>query len=106
MRVGSHVDHAGGSRGKQTVAQTAGQNEIGHMIGGEGKLQTVGGDLASAEKRARIVEQYIDARLRGGDFSGHALYFRHAREISVINAMVYPARERLQARKLGFAARL
>ena len=58
-----------------------GQHEVRHVIGGEGAFEPVRRQLSAGKHIAGVVDEYIDARLGGGDLLADPLHFRDNRQV-------------------------
>ena len=58
-----------------------GQHEVRHVIGGEGAFELVRRQLPAGKHIAGVVDEYIDARLGGGDLLADSPHFRENRQV-------------------------
>jgi hypothetical protein len=105
VRIRGGVDHARRRAGDEAPDQPGGQHEIGHVIEREGALEPVLGDGAAGEHGAGIVDQHVDARLRGGDLAADALDLLEAQQIRIVDRVAAVGRAGLDLRQRGGAAR-
>jgi hypothetical protein len=84
MRIRSGGNDA--RAGLQLRQQHVRHDKIRHVIGGEGLFQTVFGDLARVEQRARIVHQHVDLRF-SGQLVRQPLHLRDARQIGEVDGV-------------------
>ena len=73
--------------GFELAQQQIGDDEIGHVIEGEGHLQPVGGFLPLVEQGAGIVDQDIDLGF-ARQLARHPLHFRQHRKIGHMHGVV------------------
>ena len=85
MRGRSCADDARRRGGHEPFAQPFSDNKIRHVIQRESAFEVIFGKSAAGEHGSRVIDQDVNARLLGGDFGGHALHFRDAGQISVMN---------------------
>ena len=58
----------------EPIQQQVGQQERGEVVDGEGVLQAVGGDVPGGPEPAHVVDQHVQARVRGEDLTGQTAH--------------------------------
>jgi hypothetical protein len=76
-----------------------GQDEVGHVIEGEGPLDPLRRDFPGGKKAAGIIDQNVDARLGRRDFRADPFYLAKQRKVGVIGAMCSIRSDRTQRRE-------
>ena len=66
----------------ERLEQQIGQQKIPDVIEGKGHFETIFADLAFTVKRARVVDQHIQARVFRREVRGKLANTRHAREVT------------------------
>jgi hypothetical protein len=87
MRHRCGVDDACRCRGEQALPQAMGQDEIGHVIEGEGALEPFRRDLPRGKEAAGIVDENVDAGLLGSDLRADPLDLRQQRKVGIMGAV-------------------
>jgi hypothetical protein len=104
------MQHRGGAddprrrRSTQALLQAMGQDEIGHVVQGEGALEPFRRDLPRREKAAGIVDQDVDTRLGCCDLRAGPLHIGEQRKIGVMSTMGFMRSDAAQAHEGLFGA--